>query len=103
MGQKWAAVGSLHLWIKQHRYLRAVPIEQGEATIALLLLWEADHGHPYPSQAVELVGRLSTFCKRLKEAVAADEELALAGEQEGFHGAYAWFAFFWSYSVVRSY
>jgi len=77
MGQKWAAVGSLHLWIKQHRYLRAVPIDQGEATIALLLLWEADHGHPYPTQAVELVGRLSTFCKRLKEAVAADEELRL--------------------------
>ena len=77
IGQKWAAVGSLHLWIRQHRYLRAVPIDQGEATIALLLLWEADHGHPYPSQAVELVGRLSTFCKRLKEAIAADEELRL--------------------------
>ena len=73
--QKRIAAQTLHLWIKQHRFLRAVPIEQGETSVALLLLWEADHGRPYPSQAVELVGRLTTFSKRLDEAVAADEEL----------------------------
>jgi len=73
--QKWGAASSLHLWIKQHRFLRAVPLEQGETAIALLLLWEADQGCSYPSLAVELVGRLSTFCKRLKEAVTADDEL----------------------------
>ena len=50
-------------------------MEQGEPSVALLLLWEADQGLPYPSQAVELVGRLSTFTKHLQDAVAADPEL----------------------------
>ena len=50
-------------------------LEQGETAVALLLLWEADHGCPYPSLAGELMGRVSTFCKRLKEAVTADDEL----------------------------
>ena len=73
--QKWSAASSLHLWIKRHRFLRAVALEQGETAVALLLLWEADHGCPYPSLAGELMGRISTFCKRMKEAVTADDEL----------------------------
>ena len=73
--QKRAAALDLPRWIKQHRFLWAVPVEQGEPSVALLLLWEADYGHSYPSQAVELVGRLSTFTKRLQDAVAADSEL----------------------------
>ena len=74
--QKRAAELNLPRWIKAHRFLQAVPVEQGEPSVALLLLWEADHGQHYPSQAVELVGRLSTFTKRLKDAVTADSELS---------------------------
>ena len=56
--------------------MKAVAVEQGEPSIALLLLWETDHGKPYPSQAVELVGRMSTFTKRLQDAAAADHALS---------------------------
>ena len=47
----------------------------GEPSVALLLLWEADHGTEFPSRAVDITGRLSTFTKRLKDAVAVDIEL----------------------------
>ena len=67
---------TLNKWVKEHRYLQAVPVDQGETSVALLLLWETDHGQLYPSQAVELRGRLSSFTKRLKDAVAADDELS---------------------------
>ena len=60
----------------QRSFLRAVPIDKGESSIALLLLWEADHGTPFPTQAVELRGRLSTFTKRLKDTVGADHEMS---------------------------
>ena len=66
---------SLHLWVKRYRFLRAVPIEQGESSIALLLLLEADHSKHYPSLAGGLVRRLVSFTKRLSEAVEADDEL----------------------------
>ena len=44
--------------------------------MALMLLWEADHDCTYPTEAVEFVGRLTTFSKRLMEAVMADVELS---------------------------
>ena len=73
---KRTAALNIHRWIKEHRFLKAVPVVEGEASVALLLLWEADHAQLYPSQAVELVGRMSTFTKRLKEAAEADTELS---------------------------
>jgi hypothetical protein len=73
--QSRSATLQLADWIKTHRFLRAVPLEQGEPSVALLLLWEADHGISFPSRAVEFSKRLSTFAKRLSEAVAADDEL----------------------------
>ena len=66
---------SLPEWIKQHRFLKACVVASGEPSVALLLLWEADHGSLYPSRAVDTTGRLSTFTKRLKDAVAVDAEL----------------------------
>jgi len=66
---------ALHRWIKQHRHLWAVSVDQGEPSVALLLFWEADHGAPYPSKTGVLVRRLMAFTKRLKEPVAADSEL----------------------------
>ena len=49
---------------------------QGEPYIALLLLWEADHKQEYSFQAAEVAGRLSSFTKHLKVAVAKDDQLS---------------------------
>ena len=73
--EKRKAVLELPKWIKEHKFLRAVPVEQGEPSVALLLLWEADHGKAYPSRAVELVGRVSTFTAAVHDAVGVDNEL----------------------------
>ena len=35
-----------------------------------------DHGKPYPSRAVDLIGRLSSFTKAMKDAVSVDTELS---------------------------
>jgi hypothetical protein len=67
---------SLPAWIKQHKFLRAAPVERGEPSVALLLLWEADHGKPFPCRTNELAGRLTTFSKQLKDAVALDAALS---------------------------
>ena len=75
IANKLAAELELPRWIKTHHFLHAVPVEQGEPSIALLLLWEADHKKEYPSQAVELMARLVSFTKRLTAAVEADAEL----------------------------
>ena len=66
----------LHTWVKHHRHLRAVPIADGEPTVALMLLWEADHGKTFPCRAVDFVRRLGIFAKKFSEAVAADAELS---------------------------
>ena len=41
----------------------------------MLLLWEADHQRDFPSRASVVGGRLSAFTKRLKLAVAGDDQL----------------------------
>ena len=33
----------LHKWVKERQFLKAVPVEQGESSVALLILCEADH------------------------------------------------------------
>ena len=65
---------SLPEGIKQHHFLQACAVATGEPSVALLLLWEADHESLYPSPAVDTTGRLSTFTKQLKDAVAVDAE-----------------------------
>ena len=51
----WKAVApsrkaTLHLddWVKRHPHLRAVAVAVGDATVALMLLWEVDHSKPFP-------------------------------------------------------
>ncbi len=44
--------------------------------MALLILWEVDHGCPFPSLAEDSQAyRLASFTKRMKKGVARDEEL----------------------------
>ena len=65
----------LNSWVKAHPHLQAVSLDHGEASVALLLLWEADHGHLFPSGTVDLIFRLRNFSAKLEDAVAADAEL----------------------------
>ena len=63
----------LHKWVKERRFLKAVPVEQGESSVALLILWEANHGKLYSSRALDLIGRLSTFTKSMKDALTVEQ------------------------------
>jgi hypothetical protein len=70
------AVVDLAAWVRNHRYLVLVDLARGEPTIALLLLWEVDHGQPFPTQgAGERSDVLARFTTRLKAKVAQDAEL----------------------------
>jgi len=71
---KREAIMNLGKWIKEHRFLRASTLEEGEVSMALLILWESDHGSAFPGPDT-LQRRLSTFSKRLSETVEADDEL----------------------------
>ena len=73
---KRAAALSLDTWVKSHPRLQAVPLAQGEASVTLLLLWEADHRQLYPCGKVDLCFRLNSFTKRLVDTVAANSELS---------------------------
>ena len=73
--QRRTAEQGLAAWLRQHQHIGRCSIEMGEPSAALLLLWEGDHGRPYPSDATSTRGRLTTFSKRLMEAVDAHEDL----------------------------
>ncbi len=62
--------------MKTHPFLQATTLDTGEASVALLLLWEADHKKPHPCGKVDLRFRLLNFTKQLVDAVAADSELS---------------------------
>ena len=51
-------------------------MDQGEPSVALLLLWEADHGKPFPCRTNDVGGRLNTFSWKLMDAVELDSELS---------------------------
>ena len=70
------AAAALHTWLKRQPHLREVPVATGESSVALLLLWEADHGALFPSRVTEMKQRLGSFTKNLLDAVAADSELS---------------------------
>ena len=76
---------SLGLWVKRHPHLHPAPVADGEPSVALLLLWEADHKEMFPSRSTELKPRLGAFAKRLVTAVAADPELVQWLESRTFH------------------
>ena len=61
---------------RRHRHLRETAVAQGGSSVALLLLWEADHGIMFPSRMAEMKQRLGAFTKNLLDAVVADSELS---------------------------
>lgn len=66
----------LAAWLRTHQHLRPVELEQGECAMALLILWEVDHGMPFPSLAGSSgAGLLTGFTRKLKAQVLADPEL----------------------------
>ena len=68
----------LAAWVKGHRYLVPTAVESGESGMALMLLWEVDHGRSFPSQGggQGLAGALAGFSKRLQERATQDTELS---------------------------
>ena len=64
-------------WLRNHRSLRPVPVENGESGMALLLLWEVDHGCSFPSLASgSQSSLLNGFTRRLQFRVSRDPELS---------------------------
>ena len=64
-------------WLRRHPHLVPTEVEKGESGMALLLLWEIDHGRLFPA-GTEVDNRsatLSSFCRRLRRRVAEDDEL----------------------------
>ena len=65
-------------WLRGHRYLRPVEVSEGECSMALLLLWEVEHGRSFPINGeVDRSRVLTGFTRRLLRRVAADEDLRL--------------------------
>jgi len=62
-------------WVRGHRYLQPVEVDKGECSMALLLLWEVEHGGPFPTVGTDRASALAGFTKRLARRVALDEEL----------------------------
>ena len=60
-------------WLRHHRYLRPVDVADGESGMALLILWEVDHGCTFPSHgATGSSAALVGFTRRLKSRVKRD-------------------------------
>ena len=70
------ADAGLARWVSEHRYLVATAVERGESGMALLMLWEVDHGRPYPSTGGQgLSGALKGFTRRLQDRISQDAVL----------------------------
>ena len=74
-------------WLQGHPHLRAKEAREGEPTVALLILWEVDHGWAWPSVAAEgdWVTLSMGFCGDLRQVLAGDPGLA------------SWFTRTWSH------
>jgi hypothetical protein len=74
--QMAASNAELAMWLRNHRYLAATDVDSGESGMALLLLWEVDHGRSFPRQGGDgASAALLGFTKRLKARVQQDAEL----------------------------
>ena len=72
---------------REHGFLKAVPWESGEPSVALLLLWEADHNQHFPTTSMDIPVRLTGFTKTVSDAVDADIELSAWADLEKEGGA----------------
>jgi hypothetical protein len=70
-------------WIRGHLHLQPTEVERGEASMALLILWEVDHGVPFPTGAAGgMSDTLMGFTRRLMAQVRADDELVWLEHRE---------------------
>jgi hypothetical protein len=70
-------------WIRGHQFLQPAEVDRGESSMALLLLWEVDHGVPFPTGAAGgLSDTLMGFTRRLMAQVQADDELTWLEHRE---------------------
>ena len=67
----------LSTWLRGHRHLVPTEVEGGETGMALLILWEVDHGRSFPAgvEANNVAATLASFSRRLRQRVLKDEEL----------------------------
>ena len=86
----------LAAWLGDPRYLWPCQVEQGESNMALLILWEVQHGRTFPA-AVDgdnTAARLASFSRRLRDRVLRDDVLRelsytariFTGEEGKAHG-----------------
>ncbi len=57
--------------------MQPVDMANGECSMALLLLWEVEHGGAFQAVVADRAGVLSWFPRRLLRCVAGDDELKL--------------------------
>ena len=64
-------------WLRGHRHLRPVEPQDGETAMALLILWEVDHGQRWPCCLLDddMRGRTRSFSLAMRTAVRRDQEL----------------------------
>ncbi len=62
---------------QRHLHIAPVDVDQGETSVALLLLWDVDHGVLYlTSGASSYTAKMVGSTRNLKKSVAADQELS---------------------------
>jgi hypothetical protein len=65
-------------WLRDQRFLRTCDVEHGEGSMALLILWEVQHGRTFPA-AVDgdnTAARLASFSRRLRDRASRDDVLS---------------------------
>ena len=88
--QRVASNAGLVEWVRQHRHLAPAEHADGESGMALLLLWEVDHGREFPRQGGDgSSAALLGFTRRLKQRVGADPELSQWLQPRDCHRALA--------------
>jgi hypothetical protein len=67
----------LAAWLRGHRHLVPTDVERGETGMALLILWEVDHGRPFPAgvEGTNVAATLASFCRRLRARATQDDQL----------------------------
>ena len=76
--QKATVDATLADWACYHPHLQPTSLDNGESGMALLILWEVDHGRPFPTQGdgTDRAAVLVVFSRRLQARAAAHDELS---------------------------